>query len=149
MKKIAIVVAKFNPEITENLLKGALDAAAESNIAKEQIEIFWVPGAFEVSLIAKKLAKTNLYAAVVCLAAVIKKETMHFEYVCTAVTQGITQVTLETEIPILFGILTCLYDQAVVRSQGKANIGYHYMHSALEMIKLCDQIDNLVKSDCQ
>lgn len=150
MKNIAIVVAKFNPEITENLLKGALDAAQEIQFPKDRLEIFRVPGAFELPLIAKKLAKTNRYSAVVCLGAIIKKETMHFEYVCEGVTHGIAQVALEFEIPVLFGVLTCLYEQAIVRSQGKTNIGYHYMHSAFEMIELCEQIDPLViKSDCQ
>lgn len=140
-KRIGIVVSRFNEDITRALLDGALKAAAESGISKEEIDIYWVPGAFELPLVAKKMALTKQVDAVVCLGAVLQGETKHFDYVCQGVSMGVTQVTLETEKPVLFGVLTCDRKQAIARTQPDRNKGYDVMLGALEMIDVCSKVD--------
>lgn len=138
--KIAVVISRFNEEITQAMLEGAYLCADQQGLKSDQMEVVWVPGAFELPLIAKKMAQTKYYDAVVCLGAVLQGETKHFDYVSTAVTHGLTQVALEQKLPILFGILTCDYSQAIFRTQGENNKGYHTFKAALEMIDVCEQI---------
>ena len=119
MIKIGIIISQFNQSITEGLLKGALDILTHQNeFEKIETEIFWVPGAFEIPLIAKKLAQTQIYESIICLGCVIQGETAHFEYISSAATFGIMQTMLETQIPIHFGMLTAFtVEQAIQRSQ--------------------------------
>lgn len=133
--KIACIVAKFNVDITGKLLEGAKKAAKEEGISEEQIDIFWVPGAFELPQVASKLSKINRYNAIISLGAVLEGETKHFDYVCMGVTTGLTQVSLEASCPILFGVLTANRLQAEVRSRGDRNKGYHTFKAALDMIE--------------
>ncbi len=138
--RLAIVVSRFNTDITTSMLQGAQQAAMEHGLSMDQLETFWVPGAFELSLAGKMLAKTRRYQAVICLGAVLKGETAHFEYVSMAAANGITHATLETEVPILFGVLTCNRAQAEARSRGERNKGTHSLKAALEMIDLIEKI---------
>lgn len=119
--KFAIVVSRFNPEVTNGLLTGAVSYLAEKKIKCSAKDIFYAPGAFELPLIAKKLAKKKKYNGVICLGCVIKGDTMHFEFISLASAMGILQAGLETEKPITFGVLTTLTDeQAVKRSRKNA-----------------------------
>ena len=104
--KIAIVVARFNDFITSKLLEGALDALRRHEVTEDAIDIAWVPGAFEIPLIAAKLAKTNQYDAIICLGAVIRGGTTHYDYVCSEVSKGIAHVSLTYDLPVMFGVLT-------------------------------------------
>ncbi len=139
--KIAIVVSHFNTDITENLLKGAQECALKEGLEKDQVQIYWVPGAFELPFTAKKLAKSLQYDAVVCLGAVLKGETEHFDYVSSAAAHGVVQASIETDRPILFGVLTCDRSQALVRSKGERNKGFHTFKAALDMINVCNAIE--------
>lgn len=136
--KFGIVVARFNEFIGSKLLSGALDAFKRHGVKEEDIEIAWVPGAFEIPLVAKKMAKTGKYDSVVCLGAVIRGATSHFEYVSNEVSKGIANVSLETEVPIIFGILTTdSIEQAIERAGTKSgNKGYDAAVTALEMANL-------------
>lgn len=136
--KVGIVVARFNDFITERLLSGAIDGLKREGIKDEDIEVAWVPGAFEIPLIAKKMAETKRYDAIICLGAVIKGQTDHYTYVCNGVTNGISSVSLEVEIPVLFGVLmTDTIEQAIERSGTKAgNKGFECAQSAIEMVNL-------------
>lgn len=104
--KIGIVVARFNDFITSRLLGGAIDGLQRHNVNDDNIDVAWVPGAFEIPLIASKMAKSGKYDAVLCLGAVIRGATSHYDYVCSEVSKGIAQVSLNSEIPVMFGILT-------------------------------------------
>ena len=139
--KIAVVVSRFNTDITESLLEGAQECALKEGLEKDQVKVYRVPGAFELSMVAKKLAKSSMYDAVVCLGAVLKGETVHFDYVSSAAAHGIAQVSIETELPILFGVLTCDRSQALVRSSGERNKGFHTFKAALDMINTCKAIE--------
>lgn len=120
--RFAIVVSHFNPEVTNGLLEGAKRFLAEKKIKLEKGDIYSAPGAFELPLIAKKLAKKKKYSGVICLGCVIKGDTMHFEFISLAATMGILQASLETEKPVSFGVLTTLNDtQAVDRSRNDAH----------------------------
>ena len=136
--KIAIVVSRFNEFITSKLLSGALDTLKRHEVADENISVAWVPGAFEIPLIAKKLASTKNFDAVICLGAVIRGSTTHYDYVCNEVSKGIAQVSLQTEIPTIFGIVTTEnIQQAVERAGTKAgNKGSDAAVSAIEMANL-------------
>ena len=136
--KIAIVVSRFNEFITSKLLSGALDTLKRHEVADENISVAWVPGAFEIPLIAKKLASTKNFDAVICLGAVIRGATTHYDYVCNEVSKGIAQVSLQTEIPTIFGIVTTEnIQQAVERAGTKAgNKGSDAAVSAIEMANL-------------
>lgn len=117
--KFAIVASRFNEEITENLLKHALQAFAKGGVAAKSVRVVRVPGAYEIPLVAKRLAKTKQFAAVVCLGAVIQGQTKHNEHIAHAVFQGLTQVSLETGVPVILGVITPLnWRQAVARSNG-------------------------------
>jgi 6,7-dimethyl-8-ribityllumazine synthase len=142
-KKFALVVSRFNDFITDRLVGGAVDALVRSGAATENIDIIKVPGAFEIPLIAKKMAKKGKYHAIICLGAVIRGATPHFEYVSAEVTKGIAMVSLEFEIPVIFGIVTTdTIEQAIERAGTKAgNKGWHAAVAAIEMANLIQNID--------
>lgn len=141
--RIAIVVTRFNEFITSKLLAGAMDALKRHEVSEDAIEIVWVPGAFEIPLIASKLAKSEKYDAVICLGAVIRGATTHYDYVCSEVSKGIASVSLKTGVPVMFGILTTEnIEQAIERAGTKAgNKGYDCAIGAIEMINLVKQIE--------
>ena len=141
--KIAIIVTRFNEFITSKLLAGAMDALKRHEVSEEAIEIVWVPGAFEIPLIASKLAASKKYDAIICLGAVIRGATTHYDYVCSAVSKGIASVSLATVVPVMFGILTTEnIEQAIERAGTKAgNKGYDCAIGAIEMINLVKQIE--------
>ena len=136
--KFGIVVGRFNEFIGGKLLDGALDGLKRHGVKEEDIDVAWVPGAFEIPLIAKKMAKNDKYDGVICLGAVIKGSTSHYDYVCSEVSKGIASVSLETEKPVLFGVLTTNnIEQAIERAGTKAgNKGYECAVSAIEMANL-------------
>ncbi len=141
-KKFGIIVGRFNEFIGGKLLTGALDALKRHGGSEEDIEIIWVPGAFEMPLTAKKLAKSSKYDAVICLGAVIRGSTPHFDYVSNEVTKGIASVSLDTEVPVIFGVLTTdTIEQAIERAGTKSgNKGYDAAVTAIEMTNLLGQI---------
>jgi 6,7-dimethyl-8-ribityllumazine synthase len=140
--KVGIVVARFNEFITSKLLGGAKDGLVRHDVPEENIDVAWVPGAFEIPLIAKKMAKSGKYDAVICLGAVIRGATSHYDYVCNEVSKGIASVSLESEIPVMFGVVTTEnIEQAIERAGTKAgNKGYDCALGAIEMINLVRQI---------
>ncbi len=141
--KIGIVAARFNEFITSKLLSGALDALLRHDVKEEDIHIAWVPGAFEIPLIASKMAKSGKYDAVICLGAVIRGSTSHYDYVCAEVSKGIAAVSLSSDVPVMFGVLTTEnIEQAIERAGTKAgNKGYDSAMSAIEMVNLIREID--------
>ena len=136
--KVGIVVARFNEFITSKLLSGAMDGLLRHNVKEEDIQVAWVPGAFEIPLIASKMAKSGKYDAVICLGAVIRGSTSHYDYVCNEVSKGIAAVSLETGIPVMFGVLTTEnIEQAIERAGSKAgNTGSEGAEGAIEMVNL-------------
>lgn len=140
--KFGIVVGRFNSLITEKLLEGAIDCIIRHGGSKENIDVVKVPGSFEIPLVAKKLAKSGKYDAVICLGAVIRGSTPHFDYVASEVTKGIAQVSLETEVPISYGILTTdTIEQAVERAGTKmGNKGFDAAMVAIEMANVLKSI---------
>ncbi|WP_373600794.1 6,7-dimethyl-8-ribityllumazine synthase [Paraclostridium bifermentans] len=136
--KVGIVVGRFNEFIVSKLLGGALDGLKRHGVNEDNIEVSWVPGAFEIPLVAKKMAKSKKYDAVICLGAVIKGSTPHFDYVCAEASKGIASVSLNEEIPVIFGVLTTdTIEQAIERAGTKAgNKGYDAAVSAIEMANL-------------
>ena len=142
-KKFALVVSRFNDFITEKLLSGALDALIRSGAADEDIEVVRVPGAFEIPLVAKKMAKTNRFDAVICLGAVIRGSTPHFDYVSAEVSKGVAMVGMESEVPVIFGVITTdTIEQAIERAGSKAgNKGWSAAIAAVEMANLFEIIE--------
>lgn len=136
--KIAIVASRFNEFITAKLVGGAEDCLRRHHVADDDITLAWVPGAFEIPLAAKKLAKSGNYDALICVGAVIRGATSHYDYVCAEVSKGIACVSLETGIPVMFGVLTTdTIEQAIERAGTKAgNKGYDCALGALEMVSL-------------
>ena len=141
--KIGIVVGRFNEFIGGKLLSGALDGLKRHGVSEEDVEIAWVPGAFEIPLVAKKMAKSKKYDGVICLGAVIKGSTTHYDYVCSEVSKGIASVSLETEVPVMFGVLTTdNIEQAIERAGTKAgNKGYDVAVGVIEMVNLIKEIE--------
>ncbi|MGC8965630.1 MAG: 6,7-dimethyl-8-ribityllumazine synthase [Caldimicrobium sp.] len=141
----AIVVSRFNVFITQKLLEGALDVLKRHYVSEERIYITWVPGAFEIPLVAKKLAESKKFDAIICLGAIIRGATPHFEYVAAEASKGIAQVMLETGVPVIFGILTTdTIEQAIERAGTKAgNKGAEAAFTALEIANLLKKINNL------
>lgn len=133
--KVGIIVGRFNSFISLKLLEGALDCLKRHDVADTNVETAWVPGAFEIPLIAQKMAASKKYNAIVCLGAVIRGSTPHFDYVSSEVSKGISKVSLETGIPVIFGVLTTdTLEQAIERAGTKAgNKGWDAAMSALEM----------------
>ena len=140
--RIAIVAGRFNEFITSKLIGGALDVLKRNDVSEENIDIAWVPGAFEIPLIAKKLANTQKYDAIITLGAVIKGSTPHFDYVCAEVSKGVAQISLQTDLPVIFGVLTTNnIEEAIERAGTKAgNKGADTAFSAIEMINLIKEI---------
>ncbi len=140
--KFGIVVSRFNEFFTNKLLDGAEDALLRHDVSEDDIEIAWVPGAFEIPLVAKKLAQTGKYDAIICLGAVVRGETPHFEYVASEVSKGIARVSQETGIPVTYGIITAdTLEQAIERAGTKAgNRGFDAATDAIEMANLLKNI---------
>lgn len=141
--KVGIVAARFNEFITSKLLSGAMDGLIRHEVAQEDIEVAWVPGAFEIPLIAQKMAESGKYDAVICLGAVIRGATSHYDLVCNEAAKGVAQVGLKTGVPVLFGVVTTdTIEQAIERAGTKAgNKGYDCATSAIEMVNLIRQIE--------
>ena len=140
--KVGIVVARFNEFITSKLLSGAIDGLVRHDVNEDDVDVAWVPGAFEIPLVASKMAKSRKYDAVICLGAVIRGSTSHYDYVCNEVSKGIAAVSMENEIPVMFGVITTEnIEQAIERSGSKAgNKGYECALGAIEMVNLIRKI---------
>ncbi len=140
--KVGIVAARFNEFIVSKLVAGAKDGLVRHDVEDDDITLCWVPGAFEIPVAAKKMAESKKYDAVICLGAVIRGATSHYDYVCAEVSKGIAQVSLQTGIPVMFGVLTTdTIDQAIERAGTKAgNKGYDCALGAIEMVNLLKQM---------
>lgn len=140
-QKFGIIVGRFNEFIGSKLLGGALDGLKRHGVIEDDIEITWVPGAFEIPLVAKKMVQTKKYDAIICLGAVIRGATPHFDYVSSEVTKGVASVSLDTGVPVIFGVLTTdTIEQAIERSGTKAgNKGYEAAVTAIEMANLLNE----------
>lgn len=141
--KVGIIVSRFNEFITSKLLAGSIDCLKRHGAKEDNIEICWVPGAFEIPVIAKKMASKGKYDAVICLGAVIRGATPHFDYVSSEVSKGVAHVSLDKEVPVIFGVLTTdSIEQAIERAGTKAgNKGYDAAMSAIEMSNLIKNLD--------
>jgi len=142
--KVGIVAARFNEFIVSKLVAGGRDGLLRHDVKDEDIDLAWVPGAFEIPLIASKMAKSGKYDAVICLGAVIRGATSHYDYVCSEVSKGIASVSLTSDIPVMFGVLTTdNIEQAIERAGTKAgNKGYDCALGAIEMVNLVRQLEN-------
>ncbi|MBE5871513.1 MAG: 6,7-dimethyl-8-ribityllumazine synthase [Lachnospiraceae bacterium] len=140
--KVGIVASRFNEIIVNKLLGGAVDGLVRHGVEEENITAAWVPGAFEIPVAASKMAQSGKYDAVICVGAVIRGDTSHYDYVCNEVSKGVAQVGLNTGIPVLFGIVTTEnIEQAIARAGSKAgNKGYDCALSAIEMVNLLKQM---------
>ena len=136
--KIGVVVSRFNEFITGKLLAGAEDALSRHGVKEGDINVAWTPGSFEIPLIAKKMADSGKYSAIICLGAVIRGGTPHFDYIASEVTKGIAQVSLQTEVPVLYGVITAdTLEQAIERAGTKmGNVGFAAAQAAIEMANL-------------
>lgn len=139
--KVGIVASRFNEIIVNKLLGGAVDGLVRHGVDESNITAAWVPGAFEIPVIAQKMAQSGKYDAVICVGAVIRGDTTHYDYVCNEVSKGIAQVSLSTGVPVLFGVVTTEnIEQAIARAGSKAgNKGYDCALSAIEMVNLLEQ----------
>lgn len=140
--KFGIVAGRFNEFITSKLVGGAMDALKRHGVSENNIDIAWVPGAFEIPLVAKKLAKLKKYDAVITLGAVIRGSTTHYDYVCNEVAKGVATISMQEELPIIFGVLTTEnIEQAIERAGTKSgNKGYEAAVAAIEMANLLNNI---------
>ncbi|MGN0342827.1 MAG: 6,7-dimethyl-8-ribityllumazine synthase [Roseburia sp.] len=140
--RVAVVASRFNEIIVNKLLGGAVDGLVRHGVDEDNITAVWVPGAFEIPVAAKKLAESGKYDAVICVGAVIRGQTSHYDYVCNEVSKGIAQVSLSTGLPVLFGIVTTEnIEQAISRAGSKSgNKGYDCALSAIEMVNLLEQL---------
>jgi 6,7-dimethyl-8-ribityllumazine synthase len=141
-RRFAIAAARFNEFVTRDLLEGALDALRSHDVAEEDVDVVWVPGAFELPLVARRLAASRTYDGVICLGAVIRGETAHFEHVAGQAAAGIREVARDTGVPVLFGVLTTeTLEQALDRAGGKhGNKGWDAAMAAIEMASLLEQL---------
>ncbi len=141
-KKFGIVNSRFNEFITQKLLDGALDALLRHGVKEEEIEVVWVPGSFEIPYAARKMAQSGRYDAVVCLGAVIRGDTPHFDYICSQVTKGVAETALSTGVPTIYGLVTAdTLEQAIDRAGTKAgNKGRDAALSAIEMVNLFSEM---------
>lgn len=141
--RIGIVAARFNEFIVSKLLSGALDGLRRHEVSDDMIDVAWVPGSFEIPLVALKMAQSKKYDAVICLGAVIRGSTGHYDYVCNEVSKGIASASMQTGIPVMFGVLTTEnIEQAIERAGSKAgNKGYECAVGAIEMINLINAIE--------
>ena len=144
-ERYGIVVSRFNEFITSKLLGGALDCLKRHGAADEQATIMWVPGSFEVPLAARRMAQSGKFAAVICLAAVIRGQTAHYEHVCQHVTRGIGEAGMACGVPVMFGVITCdTLDEAIDRAGAKGgNLGFNAATGAIEMVQVLGQLDNI------
>lgn len=140
--KFAIVVSRFNEFITNKLLGGAIDTLQRHGASDDQITVVWVPGTIEITTVAKRLAESGTYGAVVCLGAVIRGSTSHYDYVCQQITRGVGQINYDTGVPTIFGVLTCdTIEQAIERAGTKqGNAGSNAATAAMEMADLLSQL---------
>ncbi len=140
--RFALVAARFNSFIVEHLLAGALDALKRHGVAEDAVDVIRAPGSFEIPLVAQKLAATGKYAAVICLGAIIRGDTDHYDYVAGEAAKGVAQAALATGVPVIFGILTCdTLEQAINRAGGKAgNKGFEAALTAIEMVNLLQRL---------
>lgn len=140
--KVAIVASRFNEIIVNKLLGGAVDGLVRHGVEEDNITAAWVPGAFEIPVVASKMAQSGKYDAVICVGAVIRGQTTHYDYVCNEMSKGIAEVGLDTGIPVLFGIVTTEnIEQAIARAGSKSgNKGYDCALSAIEMVNLMEQL---------
>lgn len=141
--RIGIVAARFNEFIVSKLLGGALDGLRRHDVNEDNVAVAWVPGAFEIPLLASKMAKSGKYDAVICLGAVIRGSTTHYDYVCSEVSKGIATVSLNSGIPVMFGVLTTEnIEQAIERAGTKAgNKGFDSAVAAIEMVNLIREVE--------
>ncbi len=141
-KKYSLVVSRFNELITRKLLEGAMDGLIRHGVSSDDITVVWVPGVFEIPLVCKKLAATNEYDSVIALGAVIRGSTPHFDYVSSEVSKGVASASMDTGVPIVFGVLTTdTIEQAIERAGTKAgNKGFDAASTAIEMVSLFDQM---------
>ncbi len=139
---LAIVVSRFNRLVTDRLLAGAREALIGHGVDMDRVDVAWVPGSFEIPLTARRLAQSGSYRAIICLGAVIRGETPHFEYVCAEAARGISSVSRDTGVPAIFGVITAdTLEQALERAGGKAgNKGYDAALSAIEMAHLMKEL---------
>jgi len=142
-KKIAIVGSRFNDFLVSELMEGAMDCLVRHGVSEENVDKAWVPGSFEIPMAAKRLVATGRYSAVICLGCLIQGDTPHFSYISSEVTKGIAQVSLDSDVPVTFGVITAdTLDQAIERAGTKAgNKGFDAAMAALEMIDLWQSID--------
>ena len=142
--KVGIVCSRFNDFIVSKLLGGAMDGLLRHNVAEEDIDVAWVPGAFEIPLIAKKMANSGKYDAVICLGAVIRGATSHYDLVCNEAAKGIAMVANQADIPVMFGVITTdTIEQAIERAGSKAgNKGFECATGAIEMVNLVKALEN-------
>jgi 6,7-dimethyl-8-ribityllumazine synthase len=140
--RFALVAARFNQFIVERLVEGAQDAFRRHGVADDAVDLAWVPGSFEIPLVARRLAGSGRYAAVICLGAVIRGDTDHYDYVAGGAANGIAQAALATGVPVIFGLLTCdTLEQAINRAGAKAgNKGFEAALTAIEMVNLLKQL---------
>jgi len=140
---IALLISKFNRFISDRLLAGALEELDRLGVGRERADVVWVPGSFEIPMVARRLAESGRYQAVVCLGAVIRGQTDHYTYVAAEAAKGVAQVAMSTGVPVLFGIITAdTLEQAIDRAGGKVgNHGARAVQSAIEMISVLGQID--------
>ncbi len=140
--RFAIVISRFNSFVSDRLLSGALDALERNGASADDVTVVWVPGSFEILLAAKKLAFSGKYDAVICLGALLQGETPHFEYLSSTVTKGIGNISLESGVPVTYGVLTCnTLEQAIERAGLKSgNRGFDAALSAIEMVQVMKQL---------
>lgn len=140
--RFALVAARFNRFVVEPLMDGALDGLKRHGVADEAVDVVWVPGSFEIPLVAQRLAGSRRYAAVICLGAVIRGDTGHYDHVAAGASHGVAQAALATGVPVIFGILTCdTVEQAINRAGAKAgNKGFEAAVTAVEMVNLLRQL---------
>lgn len=146
--RFAIVIGRFNDLVTTKLLEGCQDClkrhGVNTDLDSTQVDYAWVPGSFEVPLVARQLALTNRYDAIICLGAIIKGQTPHFDYVAAEVSKGVAAVGFQTGVPVIFGVLTTdTMQQALERAGIKSNLGWNYAMSALEMASLMQQVKSI------
>jgi len=143
-KNFCIIISRFNEFITKNLLDGAIDCIIRHGGEENKIDVIWVPGSFEIPLMALKMAQNPKYNAIICLAAVIRGGTVHFEYIAAEVTKGIAQVGLQTGVPVIYGVLTCdTLEEAIERAGTKqGNKGWQAALSGIEMAELIGRLED-------
>ncbi len=143
-ERYGIVVSRFNEFITSKLLSGAMDCLKRHGAKEEQLTVLWVPGSFEVPVAAQRLARSGKFAAVICLAAVIRGQTSHYDQVCQQITRGVGEVGLTSGVPTLFGVITSdTLEEAIDRAGAKGgNMGFNAAAGAIEMVQVLKQFDN-------